>query len=146
MSPDFAGRRHSMDHTISLATSDRSRSFAFYREGLQLEAFGPIADDGVPEPLQFRLASNVSLMFIPTGGFGWVAGEDRVAPRGSNECVLSVYVSDEDAVRARYEAALGAGGSVVYAPSRQHWGAFAAQVADPDGHLWMILVPPDWTA
>jgi uncharacterized glyoxalase superfamily protein PhnB len=25
------------------------------------------------------------------------------------------------------------------------WGAFAAQVADPDGHLWMILVPPDRT-
>jgi catechol 2,3-dioxygenase-like lactoylglutathione lyase family enzyme len=24
--------------------------------------------------------------------------------------------------------------------------AFAAQVADPDGHLWMILVtPPDWS-
>jgi catechol 2,3-dioxygenase-like lactoylglutathione lyase family enzyme len=46
-----------MDHTISLATADRSRSLAFYRDGLGLEAFGPLADDGVPEPLQFRLAS-----------------------------------------------------------------------------------------
>ena len=135
-----------MDHTISLATGNRRRSHAFYRHGLGLEAFGPLADDGIPEPLQLRLASNVSLMLIPTGGFGWVAGEDRVAPPGATECVLSVYVADENAVRARYEAALAAGGSGVYGPSQQQWGAFAAQVTDPDGHLWMILVAPDWTA
>jgi hypothetical protein len=84
-------------------------------------------------------------MLIPTGGFGWVAGEDRVAPPGANECVLSVYAPTEDAVRARYEAALAAGGTSVYEPSQQEWSAFAAQVVDPDGHLWMILVPPpDW--
>ncbi len=135
-----------MDHTISLATADRSRALAFYREGLGLEAFGPLADDGVPEPLQLRLASNVSLMLIPTGGFGWVAGEERVAPSGVNECVLSVYATDEDDVRERYEAARSAGGTTIYEPSQREWGAFAAQVADPDGHLWMILVPPDWTA
>jgi len=135
-----------MDHTISLATADRSRSLAFYRDGLGLEPFGPLADDGVPEPLQFRLASNVSLMMIPTGGFGWVAGEDRVAAPGTNECVLSFYVPDEGAVRARYKTALAAGGTGVSEPSQREWGAFAAQVADPDGHLWMILIiPPDWT-
>ncbi len=135
-----------MDHTISVATADRRRSLAFYRDGLGLEAFGPLADDGVPEPLQLRLASGVSLMLIPTGGFGWVAGEDRVAAPGTNECVLSFYVADEDAVRARYEAAITAGGTTVHEPSHRPWGAFAAQVADPDGHLWMVLVPPDWTA
>jgi uncharacterized glyoxalase superfamily protein PhnB len=135
-----------MNHTISLATADRSRSLAFYRDGLGLEAFGPLADDGVPEPLQFRLASSVSLMLIPTGGFGWVAGKDRVAPPGANECMLSVSVPNEDAVQARYGAALAAGGTTIYAPSQRDWGAFAAQVADPDGHLWMILVSPsDWT-
>jgi catechol 2,3-dioxygenase-like lactoylglutathione lyase family enzyme len=136
-----------MDHTICLATADRSRSLAFYRDGLGLEAFGPLADDGVPEPLQLRLAPNVSLMLIPTGGFGWVAGEKRVAPAGANECVLSLYGADEDDVRARFKSALSAGGTVIFEPSQREWGAFAAQVADPDGHLWMILVkPPDWTA
>jgi hypothetical protein len=136
-----------MDHTISLAIADRRRSLAFYRDGLGLEAVGPLADDEIPEPLQLRLAPSVSLMLIPTGGFGWVAGEDRVAPPGVNECVLSMYASDEDAVQARYEAALAAGGTTVYEPSQQKWGAFAAQAADPDGHLWMILIPPsDWTA
>src|SRR3954463_16300266 len=100
-----------MDHTISLATADRSRSLAFYCDGLGLEAFGPLADDGVPEPLQLRLAPSVGLMFIPAGGFGWVAGEDRVAPPGVSECVLSLHASDEDAVRVRYQAALDAGGT-----------------------------------
>ena len=73
-----------MDHTISLATADRGRALEFYRDGLGLEAFGPLADDGVPDPLGLRLAPNVSLMFIPTGGFGWVAGEDRVAAPGGS--------------------------------------------------------------
>ena len=116
-----------MRHTISLATADRSRSLAFYRDGLGLEAFGPLADDGVPEPLQLRLASSVSLMLIPTGGFGWVADQDRVAPSGANECVLSVYVADEAAVQARYGAALAAGGTAINAPSLQEWGAFASR-------------------
>ena len=134
-----------MNHTISLATADRRRSLAFYRDGLGMEAFGPLADDGVPEPLQLRLGSNVSLMLIPTGGFGWVAGEDRVAPPGANECVFSTYVRDEDAVRTRYAAALASGGISIYEPAQQDWNAFAAQVEDPDGHVWMILVqPPDW--
>ena len=48
-------------------------------------------------------------------------------------------------MRARYETALAAGGTGVFEPSQQEWSGFAAQVADPDGHLWMILVsPPDW--
>ena len=93
---------------MSLSTADRRRSLAFYRDGLGMEAFGPLADDGVPEPLQLRLAPNVSLMLIPTGGFGWVAGDDRVAPPGAHGCVLAVYAPDEDAVKARYEAALAA--------------------------------------
>ena len=88
---------------VAVQVRNLDRSLAFYRDGLGLEAFGPLADDGVPEPLQFRLASNVSLMLIPTGGFGWVAGEDRVAPPGANECLLSVYAPGNEAVRARAE-------------------------------------------
>ena len=134
-------------HTISVATTDRRRALAFYQDGLGMEAFGPPADDGVPEPLQLRLGPNVSLMLIPTEGFGWVAGGDRVAPSGATECVFATYVPDEDAVRTRYAAALASGGSSLYEPAQQDWDAFAAQVADPDGHVWMILVrPPDWAA
>ena len=45
----------------------------------------------------------MSLMVIPTGGFGWVAGEDRVAPPGATECVLFAYAPDEHAVQARLQ-------------------------------------------
>jgi uncharacterized protein len=72
-------------------------------------------------------------MLIPMGGFGWVAGEDRVAPPGAIECVRSVYAPDQDAVQARFASALAAGGTCVYEPSQQEWSAFAAQVADPTG-------------
>ena len=30
------------------------------------------------------------------------------------------------------------GAEVVVEPGRQSWGGYAATVADPDGHLWMI--------
>ena len=134
-----------MDHTISPATDDRRRSLVFYRDGLGLEAFGPLADDGVPEPLQLRLASSVSLMLIPTGGFGWVVARAAWPHQAPTNACWPVYAPDEVAVQARYEAVLAAGGTSVYEPSQQEWNAFAAQVADPDGHLWMILVqPPDW--
>ena len=54
-----------MEHTICLATADRRRSLTFYRDRLGLEALGPLANDGIPEPLQLRLGSSVSLILIP---------------------------------------------------------------------------------
>src|SRR5690606_18744280 len=116
-----------MPFTISLAIADRRRALTFYRDGLGLEPFGPLADDGIPEPLQLRLGPDVSLMLIPAGGFGWVVGKDRVAPPGTTECLLSANAANEDDLRARYEAALAAGGTSIQEPSRQEWGALTAQ-------------------
>ena len=59
---------------ISLPTADRVRARDFYRDALGLESPGPIADDGVPEPLHFALGDGVVLMLIPTGGFGSTSG------------------------------------------------------------------------
>jgi len=130
-----------MDHTISLAIADRRRSLVFYRDGLGLEAFGPLADDGVPEPLQLRLASSVSLMLIPTGGFGWVIGDRDVAPPERCECLLSRSAEDDAEVRAVIDKALAAGAAPVTAPGRQPWG-YAGAFADPDGHVWMVTAEP----
>lgn len=58
---------------VCLPIADRQKSFAFYGDGLGLEAFGEPAEDGVPEPLQFVLNDGVQLMLIPTGGFGYTA-------------------------------------------------------------------------
>nr|MDT0667659.1 VOC family protein [Micromonospora sp. DSM 115978] len=57
---------------VCLPTADRPTSYAFYRDGLGLEPIGELADDGVPEPLQFAVNDGMRLMLIPTGGFGWI--------------------------------------------------------------------------
>ena len=88
--------------TVSLPIADRATSYHFYRDGLGLDAVGELADDGLPEPLQFVVNDGLRLMLVPTGGFGWVIGRHEVAARGQSECVLSLGVAssaDADADR-----------------------------------------------
>ena len=75
--------------TIALPTDDRVRAYEFYRTALNLPSVGEPAEDGVPEPLQFRLDTGTTLMFVPTGGFGWVLGGRDSAPAGSHEILLA---------------------------------------------------------
>lgn len=122
---------------VSLPIADRRTSFAFYAEGLDFEAIGEVADDGVPEPLQFALNDGVRLMLIPTVGFGWVIGDREVAGRGQNECMFSLHAETEADVDELVERAHRAGGEVVTQPGQQPWG-YAGAFADPDGHVWMV--------
>jgi uncharacterized protein len=121
---------------ISLPTADRARAHTFYRDVLGLEAPGELADDGVPEPLIFVVNEQVRLMFVPTGGFGWVIGDRSVAPAGTSECVLGIGVDSDADVDATVERARRAG-ATVGEPAPQPWG-YAATFADPDGHLWTV--------
>ena len=126
---------------VSLPTADRRTSFAFYGEGLGFDAIGELADDGVPEPLQFVLNDGVRLMLIPTVGFGWVIGDREVAPRGQSECMLNLNAGTEADVDGLVERAKQAGGEVVMQPGQQSWG-YAGAFADPDGHVWMVTSQP----
>ena len=74
---------------VALPTADRRVAYAFYKDGLGFEPIGELADDGVPEPLQFVLNDGARLMFIPTGGFGWVTGDHETATPGTSEVLLS---------------------------------------------------------
>lgn len=129
---------------LSLPTGDRGRAYAFFGPGgLGLPTPGDLAEDGVPEPLQVVVNECLTLMLIPTGGFGWTVPDHTVAERGVVECQLSLAFSaatEVDAFVVRWRAA---GGAVAAAPSTQPWG-YAATLADPDGHLWMVLVPAAW--
>ncbi|MFC4855775.1 VOC family protein [Actinophytocola glycyrrhizae] len=118
---------------IALPTADRVAAHAFYREAFGFAAFGEPADDGVPEPLQFRLGDDLTLMLIPLGGFGWTVGRP-VAERGVSEVALSISVDSVDAAFAR---AVAAGADVVAEPEQKPW-AYTAAVADPDGHVWLL--------
>ncbi len=126
--------------TIALPTSDRPTTHRFYTEGLGLEAFGDPADDGVPEPLQLRLGPDVSLMFIPTGGFGWVTAGHETAPAGVSECLLSLVVDSDDEVDTTLARAVAAGGTEVAEAEAKPWG-YLATFADPDQHLWQVIHP-----
>lgn len=126
---------------IALPIADRPRSHEFYREVLGLEAFGEPADDGVPEPLQFTLASGVDLMLVPTGGFQWAIGGQPVTPDDQHETVITVAAASPTDVDELVDRARRAGARVVVEPGDQSWG-YTATFADPDGHLWAALVPP----
>jgi predicted lactoylglutathione lyase len=124
--------------TVCLPTDDRRTAHDFHVAAFGLEPVGEIASDGLPEPLQFVLGGNAWLMLIPRTGFGWVAKPNGVAERGTSECLLSLDAGAEEDVDALVERARAAGADVVVEAGRQPWGGYAATVADPDGHLWMI--------
>jgi predicted lactoylglutathione lyase len=122
---------------ISLPIEDRPRSYAFYQEALGLKPVGELDDDGIPEPLQFALADDVTMMLIPTEGFGWVLGDQPAAQAGTSECILSIHTESEAAVDAQVAKAVAAGAKLVTEPTRKPWAYFAT-FTDPDGHLWMV--------
>lgn len=126
---------------ISLPVADRKTSFAFYGSAMGLTALGEPAEDGVPEPLQFALNDGVTLMLIPSGGFGWIIGDREVAPPGLSECVLNVRAESARGVDDLVERAQHAGADVVSRPAQQPWG-YAGAFADPDGHVWMVTSGP----
>ncbi|UGT64963.1 VOC family protein [Nocardia asteroides] len=125
---------------IALPTADRRRAVAFHRAALALEPFGELADDGVPEPLRYRLDARTTLVLIPTGGFGWVLGDRATADPGTSECLLALTLPTEAEVVATLDRARAAGATVITEPAAQPWG-FTATFADPDGHVWQLTVP-----
>jgi uncharacterized protein len=122
---------------VSLPIADRATSHAFYGDGLGLAPVGELADDGLPEPLQFAVNDGVRIMLIPTVGFGWVVTGHEVAGRGTSECLLGLTMATRAEVDEVVERARAAGAVVVAEPGSQPWG-YTGTFADPDGHLWMV--------
>ena len=127
--------------TVAMPVADRLTTFAFYAEGLGFHPLGDPAEDGVPEPLQFTLNDGVRVMFIPTGGFGWVTGNRATAPSGQSECLLVMTLADRRDVDEMIDRARDAGAEIVMEPADQPWG-YTAVFADPDGHLWQVRPMP----
>lgn len=121
---------------LCLPIEDRRTSHSFYTR-LGLVAHGVLADDGLPEPLQFQINDNVRVMLIPTEGFGWVTGNHEVARRGVSECVVTLSLPSSDDVDDVIGRARAAGGEIVTEPGQQSWG-YTGIFADPDGHLWQV--------
>lgn len=128
--------------SVALPIDDRVRAMVFYREAFGFELVGEPAEDGVPEPLMFRIDQRTMLLLIPRGGFGWVFGEGREpAPPGTSECLMGMAVATELEVDDLVTRVRDAGGAVLAEPGQQPWG-YTALCADPDGHVWQVLVAP----
>jgi len=57
-----------------------------------------IRTNGIFEPYPDRGSSprgHVRVMFIPTGGFGWVTGNRVTAPSDQSECLLVITTADQ---------------------------------------------------
>ncbi|MFD3684833.1 VOC family protein [Nocardiopsis sp. NPDC058631] len=123
---------------ISLPIADRTSSMLFYRDTFGFELVGEPAEDGVPEPLMFRVDQRTLLVLVPAEGLGWVLGDSRgLAPAGTSECLLGVEVATEQEVTDLVERIRGGGGRVLAEPRPEPWG-YTALCADPDGHVWQI--------
>ena len=123
---------------LALPTADRSSAYAF-AQALSLETPGELAEDGVPEPLRVQLNEQACVMYVPTGGFGWITDGRATAEPGTSECLLSLQLgtaAEVDNLVGRVEAA---GGRVVSGPEQKAWG-YTGTFTDPDGHLWEAIV------
>ncbi|MCH8571413.1 VOC family protein [Nesterenkonia sp. AY15] len=125
--------------TITLPIADRRRSHTFYQDGLGLDPVGDVAQDGLPEPLQFRLLGEAYLCLVPTEAFDWVLGPRELSPAEHSECLLGIALADAQQVTAMTERLVTGGGTVLTPPTHQPWG-FESLVADPDGHAWQLYV------
>jgi uncharacterized glyoxalase superfamily protein PhnB len=129
--------------STNLPITDRRTAYDFYSSGMRFKPVGALADDGIPEPMQFDVGNGALIMLVPSTGFRWSIGQRQMTDAASVGCVLSLEVGDEDTVTATYDAAIDAGATAIVGPSRQPWGLFAATFADPDGNVWMISSSPE---
>lgn len=127
--------------TLSLPVTDRARAMAFYRDAFNFELVGAPEEDGVPEPLQFRLDSQTLLALIPADGLGWVLGDRPLAPPGVSECLLGMTLATEAEVNDLVERIRRAGGDVITPPKTESWG-YTTLCLDPDGHAWQLTASP----
>jgi predicted lactoylglutathione lyase len=122
--------------TVCLPIKNRQASHSFYR-ALGFAAVGELADDGLPEPLQFEISAGLRVMLIPTRGFGWVIGNRRRSPRNTHECQILIGLGTARDVDKLVRRASEAGAKIIFAAGEQNWG-YAGAFADPDGHMWQV--------
>ncbi|MDR5701187.1 VOC family protein [Agromyces aerolatus] len=132
---------HVREITISLPIADRRRAMHFYRTAFDFEPVGAPEEDGIPEPLTFRLDDRTLLALIPAAGLAGAIGRRPLAPSGVSECLLGVTLTSDAEVDRLVERIADSGGSILSAAAREDWG-YTALCADPDGHAWQIFAEP----
>jgi len=121
---------------ITLGVKNVARSRKFY------EALGWTPAEATPAVVFFQLPGMALGLF----GLKDLAEDQGVkeVTLGTGAITLAQNYDTIEEVDAAVAAAVAAGGSVVKAPSKTHWGGYSGYWADPDGHVWEVAVNPFW--
>jgi catechol 2,3-dioxygenase-like lactoylglutathione lyase family enzyme len=126
--------------TITLGTSDQTRSVDFYTRLLQCEA-----DNDRAGVAYFKLQGSW-LALCPRAQLAQYCGVDTCATETEGVQFRAVTVSVNIASAAQVDAivarASGAGARVVQAPGAASWGGYIAWIADLDDHRWEFVFNP----
>ena len=120
---------------ITLGVGDLARSRAFYR------ALGWRESSGSQAEVAFYQAGSVAFALFARAS---LAEDANVPSTGSGfpGFTLAHNVASEEAVAATLREAVAAGGRLVRAGEKAHWGGFRGYFADPDGFLWEVCFNP----
>lgn len=131
---------------VTLAVDDLDRSVAFYRDGLGWHTEGIVARELHDDVTG---ADGTIALFVLDSGL-MIGLYERtnlakdacmpVGPHSSTEFSLGITAESQaevDTLMAKAEAA----GATLTAPAHMRpWGIYSGYFADPDGHLWEIVL------
>ncbi len=63
---------------------------------------------------------------------------------GTGAITLAQNFTSAGEVDAAYALALSAGATPLKAPEDVFWGGYSGYYADPDGHVWEVVMNPFW--
>jgi hypothetical protein len=129
---------------ITLGVSDLEKSFAFYRDGLDLPTEGIIGtefEDGAV--VFFKMNDDLILALYPKAALAKDA-KVSVGPSSPSEFSIGHIVKTEQEVDAVMRQAERAGARITDPPHDRFWGGYSGYFQDLDGHLWEIEWNPEW--
>ncbi|MCE5974035.1 VOC family protein [Sinirhodobacter sp. WL0062] len=121
---------------ITLGVANIPRARAFY------EALGWRPVQALESVVFYQLAGMALGLF---GREDLAADQGRPgAVLGAGAMTLAQNFDTEAEVDAAFAAALAAGATALKAPEKVFWGGYSGYFADPDGHVWELVMNPFW--
>lgn len=120
---------------ITLGVSDVDRATRFY------ETLGLVRSSASTDEVSFFEAGGVVLSIY---GLDALRTDAQLGPQrpGQGGQTLAWNVPSEGEVDKAIVRIVAAGGRLVRAGERAHWGGYVAYATDPDGHVWEVAHNP----
>src|SRR5690606_1420043 len=125
---------------VCLPVQNLENTLIFYKN-----VFG-LKDIRIEEGMITVELANLSIFFMDTSAFesySKKAGRNALFPKDSAGAILSCALTTKEDVDTALEQAPQYGGTVSNtAAVDESFGGYIGYVADPDGHLWELVFPP----